>query len=424
MKVHKWLFAIGCVAGSIVLSGELGAVDWPGWRGADRTDVNREKGLMKSWPAGGPKQLWMYKNAGKGYSGPAVVKGVLYTLGSREDYEILIALDVATGKELWVSNIGSILGNKWGDGPRGTPAVDGDRVYAMGGKGDLVCVRAKDGGAVWKKSMKALGGKEPNWGYSESVLVDGPRVLCTPGGDEGGIVAFDKSSGDLLWQTKDFTDSAHYSSIIAIDHNGMRQYVQLTSKSVVGVSAQDGKILWKSDWHGTVAVIPTPIFSDGHVYVTSGYRAGCKLIKVGSNHEVSTVYQDNKVMENHHGGVVYVNGFLYGYSEVRGGSWTCQNFKTGEEVWTSKNLGKGAVACVDGMLYCLEEGSGTVALVEVSSKGWNERSRFKLDPQTSIRSPSGRIWTHPVVSGGKLFLRDQDLVYCYDVRATPAAESN
>ncbi len=416
MRCIKVLLAVTCAAGLLPCGSPLRAIDWPGWRGADRTDVSTEKGLLKSWPAEGPKQVWLYRNAGKGYSGPSVVKGVLYTLGTRGDYEILVALDASTGKELWTSNLGSILGNKWGDGPRGTPSVAGDNVYAMGGKGDLVCVKAKDGSVVWKKTMRELGGKVPNWGYTESVLVDGNRVVCTPGGSEGAMAALDASTGALLWQSKDFTDDAHYSSIIPVDHNGARQYIQLTSKSIVGIGASEGKTLWKSGWHGTVAVIPTPIFAEGHVYVTSGYRAGCKLVKVGANNEVTVIYDQNKVMQNHHGGVIYLNGHIYGHSDNPGPGWVCQDFKTGEQVWASKNLGKGAVACVDGMLYCLEENSGTVALVEASPKGWNEKGRFKLSPQTSIRSPDGRIWTHPVVSGGKLFLRDQDLIYCYDVR--------
>lgn len=399
------------ISGSLVGSA-IGA-DWPGWRGADRTDISRESGLLKEWPSAGPKQLWIYREAGKGYSGPAVVKGVLYTLGTRGNQEVLIAVDAKTGKEMWKADVGEILANNWGDGPRGTPAVDDGKVYALGGKGDLICVSAKDGSQVWKKSMTALGGGVPGWGYTESVLVDGDRVIATPGGSQGAIVAFDKKTGATLWQTKDFTDGAQYSSVIATDLNGERQYIQLTMKTIVGVSAKDGKVLWKAEWPGRTAVIPTPIYSDGHVYVSSGYGVGCKLVKIASNNEVSTVYE-NKVMKNHHGGVILVGDHLYGYSD--GPGWVCQNFKTGEEVWSSKNLGKGAIACADGLLYCVEEDTGTVALIEPTTKGWTEKGRFKLDPQSTIRSKSGRIWTHPVISDGQLFLRDQDLVYCYDVK--------
>jgi len=183
---------------------------------------------------------------------------------------------------------------------------------------------------------------------------------------------------------------------------------------VVGIAAKDGKQLWSSDWPGKTAVIPTPIYHDSHVYVTAGYGAGCKLVKIEPGNKATTVYE-NKVMKNHHGGVILVGDHLYGHSD--GSGWVCQDFKTGNEVWSERSkLGKGAIACADGMLYCLDEGSGTVALIEASPKGWSEHGRFKLEPQTKIRSPQGRIWTHPVISNGKLYLRDQDLIYCYDIK--------
>jgi outer membrane protein assembly factor BamB len=391
------------------------ALDWPQWRGPDRTDVSKETGLLKSWPAGGPKRVWLYENAGNAYSGPAIVNGKLFTLGTRDGNEILLALDANSGKELWIAKLGEILDNRWGGGPRGTPTVDGDRVYALGGRGALICAQVADGKVVWQETMQNLGGKVPGWGYTESVLVDGNQVVCTPGGEKGTIAALDKASGKVLWQSKEFTAPAHYSSIIVADPNGTRQYVQLTEKALIGVSPKDGNLLWQSSWPGRTAVIPTPIFHDGHVYITSGYDAGCKLVKLGPNNQVSDVYA-NKVMKNHHGGVILVGDHLYGHSS-QPDTWVCQNFKTGEEVWNHREFGKGAIACADGMLYCLEESSGTVALIEASPKGWQEHGRFKLDPQTKIRSSQGRIWTHPVISNGKLYLRDQDLIYCYEVKA-------
>lgn len=388
---------------------------WPQWRGTDRTDVSKEAGLLKKWPEGGPKRVWLFENAGLGYAGVSIVGGKLFTMGVRNNVEELIAVDAGTGKEIWAAKAGEVLKNDWGDGPRGTPTVDGDRVYALSGRGNLVCASVADGKVAWQKTMPGLGGKRPNWGYTESVLVDGNKVVCTPGGEKGAIVALDKSSGEVIWQSKDFTDEAHYSSIIAADHGGKRQYIQLTSKHIVGLAAEDGKVLWTSDWPGRTAVIPTPIFHDGHVYVTAGYGVGCKLVKLSVNNEPTEVYF-NQVMVNHHGGVVLVDGHIYGHSDQ--GGWTCQNFKTGEKVWAEKSaLGKGAVTCADGMLYCLAENNGTVALIEVSPKGWREHSRFKLEAQSAQRSQRGRIWTHPVVTGGRLYLRDQELLSCYDVKA-------
>ena len=404
------VFALTCIALT-----RAHAHDWPQWRGPDRTDVSKETGLLKSWPEGGPKRVWLSDKAGLGYAGPAIANGKLFTMGVRDGAEHLIALDVKDGKELWSAKIGDVLKNNWGDGPRGTPTVDGDRVYALGGQGSLIAANVSDGKVAWEKTMRGFGGKTPGWGYTESVLVDGDKVLCTPGGQKGAIVALNKKSGALLWQSADFTDGAQYSSIIAADHNGSRQYIQLTMQHIVGLSANDGKVLWTSDFPGRTAVIPTPIFHDGHVYVTAGYGVGCKLVKVGPSNQVSDVYF-NKVMKNHHGGAILVDGHVYGHSD--GSGWVCQNFKTGEEVWAEKSkLGKGAMAYADGRFYCLAENNGTIALIEASSKGWNEHGRFKLEAQSSQRNPQGRIWTHPVISNGRLYLRDQELLSCYDIKA-------
>ena len=386
--------------------------DWPQWRGPDRSDVSKETGLLKTWPPAGPNRLWVFENAGNGYSGPAIVDGKLFTLGTRDGSEILLVLDANTGKELFATQIGPVLDNNWGDGPRGTPTVDGDRVFALSGTGHLVSVRISDGKVLWNVTMRSLGGERPKWGYTESVLVDGKQVVCTPGGDKGTVAALDKDTGKLLWQSKQLTELAHYSSIIPATINGEPHYVQRTEQKVFGISPRDGKLLWDTSFPGRTAVIPTPVVRDNLIYVTAGYGAGCKLIKVEAGNKVTVVYE-NKVMKNHHGGVVLVGDYLYGYADP---GWVCQNFMTGESVWNHRRFGKGAIGYADGMLYCLEESSGTVALVEASAKGWSEHGRFKLDPQSKIRSSQGRIWTHPVVSNGKLYLRDQDLIYCYDIR--------
>jgi len=391
------------------------AADWPQWRGPDRTDISKETGLLKGWPEGGPKQVWLFKDAGLGYSGPAIVGGKLFTMGIREGGEQLIALDAKEGKLLWSVKIGEILKNGFGDGPRSTPTVDGDRIYALSGRGSIVCASVADGKILWQRTMKEFGGNTPNWGYTESVLVDGNKVICTPGGAQGAVVALDKKTGEPVWQSKEFTDGAHYASIIAANYGGKRQYIQLTEKHVVGVSAEDGKVLWTSDWPGKTAVIPTPIFHDGHVYVTSGYGVGSKLIKLSQSNEASDVYF-SKTMINHHGGVILVDGHIYGYSD--GNGWTCQNLMTGEKVWAEMDaLGKGAIAYADGKFYCLAEKDGTVVLIDASPKGWKEHGRFKLEPQTTQRSPRGHIWTHPVIVDGRLYLRDQELLSCYDVKA-------
>lgn len=401
-------------AALLAISLSAAASDWPQWRGPDRSDVSRETGLLKSWPESGPKQVWVYRNAGNGYSGPAIAAGKFFILGTRDGSEILLVLDAATGKELWTTKIGTILENDWGDGPRGTPAVDGERVYALSGVGNLICANVADGKILWQASMIALGGDLPGWGYTESVLVDGDKVLCTPGGSKGAIAALDKLTGKVLWQSKQVTDEAHYSSIVPAVINNTRQYVQLMETSIVGVAASDGKLLWRTSFPGRTAVIPTPVVRGNEIYVTAGYGAGCKKVRIEPGNKVTTVFE-NKVVKSHHGGVVLIGDHIYGHSDP--GGWVCQDFATGKEVWIERALGKGAVSAADGMLYCLDERTGAVVLAEASPKGWVEHGRFRLTPQTSIRSSRGGVWTHPVISKGKLYLRDQDLIYCYDIKA-------
>jgi outer membrane protein assembly factor BamB len=388
--------------------------NWPQWRGPNRDDLSKETGLLKSWPESGPQRLWVFDTAGLGYSGPAIVAGKLFTMGAREDGDHLLAVSIETGKQLWTTKISEMLKNGWGDGPRGTPCVDGDRVYALSGRGTIVCASVADGKITWQHTMREFGGKTPGWGYTESVLVDGNKVLCTPGGPQGTVIALDKKTGATLWQSKEFTDDAHYSSIIAADHAGKRQYIQRTEKTIAGLAADDGKLLWTSDFPGRTAVIPTPIYHDNHVYVTAGYGAGCKLVKLSPNNEATPVYATN-AMVNHHGGVILVDGHVYGHSDQ--GGWVCQNFKTGERVWADRSLGKGAIAYADGKFYCLAENDGTVVLIDATTSGWKENGRFKLEAQSAQRNPKGKVWTHPVITGGRLYLRDQEFISCYDVKA-------
>ncbi len=410
------VITIGVVSGVITSSAE----DWPQWRGADRTDQCKETGLLKSWPSGGPRQVWLNRDVGLGYSGYSVVDGVLYTMGLRDDDEYLIALDATTGKEHWATVVGGRLQNGWGDGPRSSPTVDGNRVYALGGLGDLICVDARTGSAVWKASMSELGGKKPAWGYCESVLVDDGNVVCTPGGQKGAIVALNKGTGKVVWQSNEFTEGAQYASIVPATIHGRKQYVQLTMKALVGIDASNGKLIWQTDWPGRTAVIPTPIVSGSEIYIASGYGVGCKKVRINADFSVENVWE-NKVMKNHHGGVIMLGRHLYGYSD--GPGWICQSWETGEEVWAEKRaLRKGAIYYADERFYCLDETSGTVVLIEASSKGWSEKGRFKLSPQTTRRNPKGKVWTHPVISGGKLYLRDQELLYCFDVKAGQALD--
>jgi outer membrane protein assembly factor BamB len=395
------------------------AADWPQWRGPHRDGIAQEKGLLKEWPKEGPNLLWTFRDAGAGFSSFAVVGDRLYSCGADEKNEFLFAVDTKDGSKLWSVEIGKRLDNGWGDGPRGTPTYDNGRLYVISGMGDLVCVKADKGDKLWSVNLtdKAIGGGRPGWGFTESPLVDGDRVVCTPGGGKGTFAAFEKKTGDVIWRSKDLKDGAAYSSIIIAEMAGIRQYVNMTSNGVAAVSATDGALLWQSDAarNGT-AIIPTPIFHDSHVFVTSGYGAGCGLVKLtadGNKVSAEKVYT-NKDMDNQHGGVILVDGCVYGYADSKG--WVCMDFKTGAVKWANRANGKGSLAYADGHLFCYSEGKGTVALADAASEAWKETGRLELPEKTKLPRKSGQIWAHPVVANGKLFLRDQDLIFCYDVK--------
>ena len=395
-----------------------GEYDWPQWRGPNRDDLSKETGLLKSWPEGGPKRLWSSDQIGLGYSGLAIVDNRVYIMGARNGVEQLLALDTSSGKEIWAADIGPMFTNDWGDGPRGTPTVDllqGKAIiYALGAQGNLVCVRAADGEILWQRAMQDYGGKTPTWGYAESPLVYKDRVICTPGGEQGAIVALDKRSGQLLWQTDELTDTAHYTSSIMAEHGGRVQCIQLLPSYLVGVDVTNGSVLWKVPWQNSYAIIPTPIYHDGKVYVTSGYGIGGMLVALTPDNHAEEVYR-NKVIKNHHGGVILLDGFLYGHSDRAG--WICQNFLTGKQVWRERGaLEKGAIGYADGRFYCLGEREGEVVLIEASPEAWIEHGRFTLAPLSDQRKSRGGIWTHPVISNGRLYLRDQEYLHCFDVK--------
>jgi outer membrane protein assembly factor BamB len=387
--------------------------DWPQWRGPLRDGVSTETGLLKQWPADGPPRVWIFEQCGLGYSGPAIVGKRLFTMGARGDKELLISLDVDSGDELWATPIGETLGNNWGDGPRGTPTVDGELVYVISAKGNIACVDAASGEVRWTKTMEEFGGSVPTWGYSESPLIFEESLICTPGGEQGSIIALNKHNGDLVWQAADLKSGAHYASCVLAERPEGIECVQLLPDQVVGVDAKSGDVWWSIPWPKPVAAIPTPVVADQYVYATSGYGVGCKLIEVGPNHAATEIYHE-KIMKNKHGGVVLLDGRIYGHSD--GVGWVCQDLVSGKQVWRERDpLEMGAVTSAEGKLYCVGQDSGDVVLADASPEGWQEISRFTLSPQSDQRKPEGRIWTHPVICDGKLYLRDQNLLYCFDV---------
>ncbi len=383
--------------------------DWPQWRGANREGISTETGLLEQWPEKGPKLLWKANGIGVGFSSVSVVDGRIYTMGDGADNSHVFCLNATSGKIIWTSKpVGKTGGNY--KGTRCTPTFDDGHLYALGQFGDLVCLKAANGKEVWRKSLtKDFGGRSGGWNYTESPLIDGGRVLVTPGGKKGAVVALDKKTGKTLWQSTDFTDGAQYSSLIVREFGGKRQYVQLTGANVVGLHADTGKVLWKAPRKGKTAIISTPIFKEGHVFVSSAYGVGCNGFRVtheGGAFSAKEIYA-NKSISNHHGGCILVGDHVYGSS---GSTLACLELKTGKEMWRERSVGKGSIVVVDNKIILRSE-SGPVALVELNPNGYKEISRF-IQPYRS----KARAWPHPVVSNGILYLRDQDILLAYDLR--------
>ena len=430
------------------------AEDWPQWQGPDRNAISKERGLLKEWPKDGPPLAWKITGLGGGDGGPAIAAGRIFGMGNRGEDEVVWALSETDGKEVWVTKLGPAIKQSMPQGKEGpgcTPTVDGERLYVLGLGGDLACLQVQDGKIIWQRSLtRDFGGLVPTWSYRESPLVDGAKLICTPGGDEATLVALDKLTGKALWKSQmpggtsggpggpgagpggsgggprgpgGFSRSgAAYASVIAIDFEGQRQYVQLTAKALIGVAASDGKFLWRYDQPANRMGIncSTPLYQDGLVFAASAYGAGGGLVKLSKDAnggiKAEEVYATRK-MQNHHGGMILLDGCLYGANGGNeGGFLVCLDFKTGKVLWdgrddTQRRAPKGSLALADGRLYYRTE-KGAMLLVEPSPKEYLERGRFEQPDRSKLPA-----WAHPVVANGKLYLRDQDLLLCYDVKA-------
>jgi outer membrane protein assembly factor BamB len=384
--------------------------DWPQWRGPNRDGRSAERGLLKTWPAGGPPLAWQAKGAGEGYSSFATANGRLITLGARGDREYVIAFDPASGKELWSTPHGRRFGNDRGDGPRGTPTVEGDRIYAYGASGDLSVLDGSSGKILWAVNvLQKFGGSNITWGLSESPLVLADRILVNAGGPQSSIVALNKKDGSVLWRSQ--SDEAGYSSAVLHEAGGVRQAIFFTGQRALGVNVADGKLLWSYDKvSNPTANIATPIVRGNHVFVSSDYGTGAALLELtpgGGSVQAREVYF-TKEMRNHHASSVLVGDHLYGFS---GTILTAMRFDNGQVAWKDRSVGKGSLVFADDRLYLFSE-NGVVGLAEASPAAYREHGRFQL------KTGNLPTWAHPVVSGGKLFLRDQDTIYAYNVRGS------
>ena len=380
--------------------------EWPQWRGANRDGVSKETGLLKQWPEGGPPLAWKAQGAGTGYSSISISKGRIFTMGLRGDKEYVIAFDAKTGKELWATAHGTAYRDSRGDGPRGTPTVDGNRVYSLGGNGDLSSIDAASGKIIWSLNvLQTFGASNIGWGISESPLVLGDRVLVNAGGPNASLVALKKSDGSVLWKTQ--SDKAGYSSALPVPLGGKTQVVFFTHSRALGVDPADGRVLWEyAKAANNVANVSTPVARGNRVWISSDYGTGGGLVEIKADGTAAEVYF-TKEMRTHHSTAILVGDHLYGFS---GPVLTAMKFDTGEVAWKDRSVGKGSLVYADGHLYAFSE-NGVVGLVEATPAGYREKGRFR------IQQGSLPTWTHPVVAGGRLYIRDQDTIYAYDVKA-------
>ena len=383
------------------------AADWPQWRGPNRDGISKETGLLDSWPAGGPHLFWKTQGLGEGHSSFAVVGDRLYTQGQQGNQEFVIAFDTRTGKQLWKTPSGRAYHESRGHGPRGTPTIDGNRLYALAADGTLVCLDTATGERIWGMNIvERFGGHVPTWGISESPLLDGDRVIVTPGGPGASVVALDKIKGNLLWKSQ--SDPAGYSSPISFDASGSRKVVVFTARGAMGLDLTNGDLQWRYDKVANrTANIATPIVHDGFVFLSSDYGTGCALLKLTQGGRVggaSEIYF-NRDMRNHYSTSVLIGDTVYGFSS---GILTAMKFLTGEVAWRNRSVGKGSVTYAEGRLYALSE-EGVMGLIDATPEGYTERSRFE------IHRGSFPTWTPPVIANGKLYLREQDNLYCYDI---------
>ena len=419
---------VGCglLVAALVPTTAAAPGNWPQWRGPNRDGVSTEKGLLGAWPTGGPSLAWKTSGLGRGFSSVSVANGRVFSMGDRDKRQFVLAYSETDGKELWAIPFASPTYDDAGIGPRGTPTVDGDLVFALGSDGDLICVDAATGKERWRKSLPTdFGGRMmSSWRFSESPLVDGDRVMVTPGSFDAALVALDKSTGKELWRTTlpgilgpQGRDGAGYSSIVVSHGGGVKQYVQLIGRGLVGVRASDGKLLWHYNRVANgVANISTPIVKDDFVFASTAYQTGAALLKLTKSADGVTAtevyFLESTKLQNHHGGLVLVGDYVYGGHGHRQGFPFCLEMATGKFMWgpNIRNAGMSSAAVVyaDGRLYYRYE-NGKVILIEATPEAYREHGSFDIP---DVRGPS---WPHPVVAGGRLYLREQDNLFAYDV---------
>jgi outer membrane protein assembly factor BamB len=401
----------------LVLVSRAAAADWPQWRGPDRSGSSKETGLLAAWPKEGPPLVWKATGLGGGYASPSVAQGKIFLMGSKGEEEFLFALDASAGKQLWSTRIGKVGFNDGPNypGPRAAPTVVGELLYTLGSDGDLVCARVDSGKVVWRRHLENdFEGKRGTWAYTESPLIDGDVLVCTPGGAKACLVGLDRMTGKVLWQTaKRSANFAGYASAVIAHAGKTKLYVQFLGAGVVGVDARDGRLLWEYRKNVGTVNAATPVVHDGLVFTSAtgdegaGGDALLRLVPAPAGVEIKEVYFLRNLM-NFHGGVVRIGEHLYGAGR---GGMVCIEFRTGKLKWRHRSIGHCSLLAADGHLY-LRGQRGEVALVEATPAGYREKGRFSQPDRSRFNT-----FAHPVLANGRLYLRDAGVLLCYDVKA-------
>ncbi len=388
--------------------------NWPCFHGPDRSNKSNDSGLLKEWPGEGPPLEWSISGLGEGYSSLAIAEGLLFTAGESDRQTHVFAFDL-DGRLVWKSPNGPSWETDLSyassyTGARSTPTYDEGILYHLGELGRLTAFECKTGRMVWSMELRERFEAEiPEYGYSESVHIEGERLYCTPAGKKGYLVCLDKRDGRLIWANTQIPGTVGFSSLILFDHGGTRQVAGLSSNHIFGLDAETGKLLWHTEFENSRSNnVPDPIFHEGYIFAASGYGKGSILLKLnvdGKDIQAQQVWH-SELMDNHHGGVVLHNGYLYGAGHNSRG-WFCLDFMTGEQMW--KTGGKGSLTYAEGMLYLLDE-RGIMTLVEATPRQYRAISTFELPS-----GGKGMHWAHPVVCGGKLYIRHSDQLFAYDI---------
>lgn len=390
------------------------------WRGPSRDGIFPGKDLLKKWPEAGPKLILQIEGVGKGYSEPIVYKDVIYVTGIKKDTMDMISAFDSSGKLLWEQNYGHAWPNTYPDS-RGTPTIQNDKIYLISGMGSVCCLDAGNGNILWSQDAhNQFKGESHRWGIAESVLLTDQAAIYVTGGEETSVVAFDKTTGELLWKAKSLGGTRAYASPSLIERGGIKIILALTANDLIGINALNGDILWNFNliqFHlgesGKGSNTNTPLYHDGEIFVTSGYDHPATMFSLSEDGRSVSLKWKNDTMDTHLGGIVLIDGNLYGtnWQNNAKGQWVSLNWKTGRTNWVKDWFTKGSIISADGMLYCYEEKGGNVALVQPDA------TEFKIISTFKVNSGEGPYWAHPSIYDGRLYLRHGNFLLIYNIKA-------